>query len=186
MHRFAPLTLLITVLVAAVGWRLFNAHTMTAPNLELLTAAGLTAAVLVRTRWVALVPLGLAAVTDAVIGNSSIAVFTWSAWALTGAAALLLRRLDGWKMVAAGTGLGLGSSVWFFAWTNFGVWLMGDGTMYDRSWSGLVSCYDAAVPFYRTMLEGNLVIVPVLLTAAALVTSRLRVPATSIPELQPA
>jgi hypothetical protein len=188
MRRSAPLALLATVLVAAVVWRVYNAHTMTAPNLELLTVSGLAAAVLLRSRWAMLVPLGLVVLTDAIIGNTDIFWFTWTAWALIGGAALLLRRLGGWKMVAAGTGLGLGASVGFFLWTNLGVWLMGDGVMYPRSWAGLVTCYEAAIPFYRTMLEGNLVLVPVVLTAAALVQARVRVqaPALRTPELQAA
>jgi hypothetical protein len=37
--------------------------------------------------------------------------------------------------------------------SNFTVWA--EGTMYPRNWAGLVTCYDAAVPFFRHTLEGD-------------------------------
>ena len=49
----------------------------------------------------------------------------------------------------------LGSSLGFWIWTNFGVWLAG-GPMYARSFEGLISCYMAALPFLRNALVGDL------------------------------
>jgi hypothetical protein len=51
-------------------------------------------------------------------------------------------------------GAALACSVSFFVITNFMVWAT--GTMYPRNWAGLVTCYDAAVPFFRHTLEGDL------------------------------
>lgn len=51
-------------------------------------------------------------------------------------------------------GAALASSVSFFVITNFMVWAT--GTMYPMTWAGLLTCYDAAVPFFRHTLEGDL------------------------------
>lgn len=60
----------------------------------------------------------------------------------------------------ASLGAGVAGSVFFFLFTNFGVWLLNDGTMYAKTWAGLVECYVMGLPFYRTMLLGNMVLVP--------------------------
>lgn len=43
----------------------------------------------------------------------------------------------------------------FFVISNFGVWLA--WRMYPASWDGLVACYVAAIPFYRTSLFATVV-----------------------------
>ena len=60
----------------------------------------------------------------------------------------------------------LGSSVLFFLVTNFGVWL-GFNT-YDRSWTGLLDCYVAAIPFFRYTLAGDMFFAVVLFGSYAL------------------
>jgi hypothetical protein len=52
-------------------------------------------------------------------------------------------------------GAALVSSVSFFLISNFTVWAA--GTMYPRNWAGLLTCYDAAVPFFHHTLEGDLI-----------------------------
>lgn len=47
------------------------------------------------------------------------------------------------------------SSLGFWLWSNFGVWL--EGALYPRTFSGLISCYIAAIPFLRNALIGDLV-----------------------------
>jgi hypothetical protein len=44
------------------------------------------------------------------------------------------------------------ASFWFFLVSNFGVWLF----WYPPTWQGLISCYLAAVPFYRNTLLGDM------------------------------
>src|SRR6185437_14599650 len=43
---------------------------------------------------------------------------------------------------------------------NFAVWLF--GTMYDKSFAGLLQCYTMAIPFFRGTLVSDLVFTPVL------------------------
>ena len=52
-------------------------------------------------------------------------------------------------------GAALACSISFFVITNFMVWAT--GTMYPMTWVGLLTCYEAAVPFFRHTLEGDLV-----------------------------
>lgn len=41
----------------------------------------------------------------------------------------------------------------FFLISNFGVWAAGDASrMYPATWHGLITCYVAALPFYRNSL----------------------------------
>ncbi|WP_240644178.1 DUF6580 family putative transport protein [Antribacter gilvus] len=174
--------LAIVALGAAVGWRFVREDVGAPPNLELLTAATFFAAVLLRHRVALLVPLAAVALSDVLLGNSSILLFTWTAWAVVGVAALLGRRTTGVRRYGAAIGLGLGGSVWFFLWTNFGVWLLGREAYYAPGLDGLLASYAAGLPFLRTMLLGNLVLLP-LAAAAVGVVERLE---RRVPQLAPA
>ena len=150
------------LILTAVAWRVVNWDYSVAPNLEIVTASSLIAAVFLARRAAVVVPLAIMVASDIIIGNSSILLFTWSGFALIGLGGLVLRR---WRarpgrLMLASLGAGVAASAFYFVWTNFGVWLLGDGTMYAKTWAGLVQCYVMGLPFYRTMLEGNLVFVP--------------------------
>jgi len=51
-------------------------------------------------------------------------------------------------------GAALAGSVSFFLLSNFAVWVVWD--MYPKTASGLMTCYVAAIPFFRRALEGDL------------------------------
>jgi hypothetical protein len=51
----------------------------------------------------------------------------------------------------------------FFVISNFGVWL--SGHMYPATWDGLVTCYVAALPFYRNSLLASVAYTAVLFGA---------------------
>jgi hypothetical protein len=161
--------LAVVVVALAVLWRMVRADLGAPPNLELITAATFFAAVLLRHRAAVLVPFAAAAVSDAMLGNTSILLFTWTAWAVIGLGALLVRHTTGWLRFGAALGLGAGGSVWFFLWTNFGVWLQARGAFYAPGLDGLLASYVAGLPFFRTMLLGNLLLVPLAAGAVALV-----------------
>lgn len=154
-------TLLIVGLIAlAVGWRIINHKYQLAPNLELVTLVSVVAALSYGWRMALIVPLATMAISDAIIGNSSILFFTWGSFALIGLSALVLRKLNDRPrpQILASAGFVLLSSLAFFIITNFGVWAEG---WYPATWAGLVESYQAAIPFYRTMLIGNVIMVPV-------------------------
>jgi hypothetical protein len=164
--RPAVATLLV---VAAVVWRLVKDDLGAPPNLELSTFAAFAAAGLLRHRLAMLAPLVVVAVSDVFLSNSAILVFTWSAWAAIGVAAWWTRRATGGRRFLAAVAFGAGSSIGFYLWTNFGVWLQGRGTFYPAGLDGLLASYVAGLPFLRPMLLGNLVLLPVAAAVVALV-----------------
>jgi len=76
--------------------------------------------------------------------------FVYAGFIVTVCLGLLIRRwLSPWTVAGAA----LISSVLFFVITNFGVWLVSG--LYPKTATGLVSCYVAAIPFFRNALVGN-------------------------------
>jgi len=152
--------LLVVALIAiAVSWRIINHNYMIAPNFELVTVVTVIAAITLGYKAAIAVPLASMILSDLIIGNSSIFVFTWGAFALIGLGALLLKKLNDKprSQIIYSSGFAVASSFAFFAITNFGVWAQG---WFPATWAGLIDCYVVAIPFYRTMLIGNIIIVP--------------------------
>lgn len=79
-------------------------------------------------------------------------LFTYSGFAMIILAGQFLRTIP-----TAGRTLAmlLGSSVGFWVWTNFGIWVVG-GHTYGSGLDGLLNCYVAAVPFLGNALVGDL------------------------------
>jgi hypothetical protein len=130
-------------------------------NIEPITVAALLAGAFLGFGYALIVPLAVIALTDMYIGNTSILFFTWSAWAIIGILGLVLKKSKkesfsfGFKMA----GMGILASLFFFIWTNFGVWALSG--MYAHTLDGLASCYVLALPFLKMNLLGNIIIVPV-------------------------
>jgi hypothetical protein len=134
------------VLVAVLG-RLFP-H---AANVTPLYAVALLACAYFPRRWALAVPVAAMIVSDLLIGLHDTVAFTWSGMLLFAALGFALRgRVTALWAVAAAAGGALG----FFAWTNFGVWLVSG--MYPHTAAGLVACYTLALPFLRNSLLGDL------------------------------
>ena len=154
--KISIIALLITV---AVAWRIVNHKYSIAPNLEIVTAVSVLAAIIIGFSGAVIVPLGSMIVSDLFIGNSSIFVFTWGSFAAIGLLALLLRKLNTKPKAQIATSFifAISSSFLFFIVTNFGVWLQG---WYPPTLDGLLTCFALAIPFYRTMLTGNIILVP--------------------------
>jgi hypothetical protein len=108
-----------------------------------------------RQMWV---PLVLLAATDVVLTKYIYAyAFSWDQlviWAWYAAILWLgtnLREKAGfWRVVGAA----LTSSVSFFLISNFAVWAASG--MYPRTFSGLMMCYTAAIPFFRGTAASDL------------------------------
>ena len=54
----------------------------------------------------------------------------------------------------------LASALMFYLVTNFAVWTF--DTLYPKTWSGLITCYTAAIPFFRNSLVGDVAFAAVL------------------------
>lgn len=162
----------ISVLItAAIVWRILNSKYQFAPNLEIVTAVTVLAAVAINWRAAIIVPVISMMISDIIIGNSSIFMFTWGSFALIGCGSILLKKLNNKpkSQIISSIGFATVSSFFFFVITNFGVWIQG---WYPATFTGLINSYTMAIPFYRTMLIGNLILVPVVVSIWQLVKSR--------------
>ena len=131
-----------------------------APNMTPMTSVALFGgAQLSRARAFAVTTLTLIAsdmLLAAVEGHSIFG--TWSLFTYSGFAAVVLAGMFLRTVPTAGRTLGMlfGSSLFFWVWTNFGVWLVGEGTPYAHTVDGLAACYIAALPFLGNALVGDL------------------------------
>lgn len=165
-------SLLCLILISlAVGWRVINHNFGIAYNLELVTTVSVIAAIVIGWKAAVIVPMSSMAISDIFIGNSSIFVFTWSAFVIIGISALLLRKLKNRpkSQIIYSLGFALASSFFFFIITNFGVWSQG---WYPATWTGLIECFTMAIPFYKTMLIGNIIMVPTAVSIYQFVKNR--------------
>jgi hypothetical protein len=121
-------------------------------NASPLTAIALFAGAFGPRRWAVLIPWLCVAVSDLFLGFHQTMFFTWSGFISIGCLGWWLRsRLNAPRLIAAS----VCASTLFFLWTNLGVWLVGG--LYPASGDGLILCYTAGLPFYRTALVGDLV-----------------------------
>lgn len=110
------------------------------------------------------IPFALLAASDVVLTKFVYAYpFSWDhfvTWAWYAAILLLgtslresaaLREKSAWLRVA---GAALASSVSFFIVSNFAVWAC--WPTYPKTYTGLMTCYAAAIPFFRRGLAGDL------------------------------
>lgn len=131
------------------------------PNVELVTAAMILSAYFAGRKMSFWLTFAIVATTDRIIGNSNIFIFTWSGFlipALTVGTFFKGKKLTGIKKYLLGTGAGISSNIFFFLWTNFGVWLI--GTMHPKTISGLILSYVYGLPFLKPQLISSLIFIP--------------------------
>jgi hypothetical protein len=160
---------LIGLTVFTVGYRLVPRLALSPGaaflwNLMPMGALGLFAGARLRSRYALLVPLAAMLASDlllirplAALGHSSFSPLTpliYLSYALNALLGQLVRRDKSSPMVLGG--VSLLASLQFFLLTNFGVWLLGDGTLYPKTLEGLAECYLAGVPFFRNTVLGDL------------------------------
>jgi hypothetical protein len=80
---------------------------------------------------------------------------------------LLVATLIGWALKGRSYGsLMIGAVVAptvFFLLSNFSVWANTTEVIYPKTFSGLLTCYEAGLPFYKNALIATLVFLPVIL-----------------------
>lgn len=119
------------------------------PNFAPIAAVALFSGTYFRKRYGWLLPLGIYIISDFIVGMHSVVLFTWGSIVLI---YFLGKILQTRKTITNTFIFTLISSVLFFVVTNFGVWLMG---WYPQNLQGLISCYLAALPFFRMSLVSN-------------------------------
>jgi hypothetical protein len=166
------LVLLAALVIAAAMTRLMPGRP---PNFSPIEAMALFAGAVFASRYVAvLVPLAAMLISDAIIGFHS---GMWLVYGCMALIALAGTRLSGRITALRVVGYGVGAAIFFFVVTNFAVWA-GSG-MYALTFSGLVECYVAAIPFFRNQIAGVLVYSAVLFGAHALLTRRAQAPSVA-------
>jgi hypothetical protein len=118
------------------------------------------------------VPLGAMMVSDAVIGFYSLMPLIWACYLLIALASSHYLRP---ARFLKGAILTIASSVFFFMVTNFGVWLTSG--MYAHNWTGIMSCYYMALPFFRNTALSDAVFTAALFGVYALATHKQKAPA---------
>lgn len=101
-------------------------------------------------------------ITDLIIGNISIFLFTWSGFLIPTFIGIILDSLKNSRLnsVMKVTTGGIMSVLFFFLWTNFGVVLLTN--MYTKYFAGLLQSYINAIPFLRNQLFSVIVTTPAL------------------------
>jgi hypothetical protein len=112
-------------------------------------------------------PLGIMVVSDLIIGLHDTVLFTWLGFTLVGLYGMLWRDVSNWHRAGLGA---LGGATIFYIVSNFGVWAAGN--MYAHTWQGLIDCYAAGLPFFRTSLAADLTYATILFGLYALATRR--------------
>ncbi len=147
--RLTPRLGTLAILVGAAAASRLLPHP---PNLTSVTAVALFGGAYFASRWLAfLAPLLALFASDLVLGLYPHMEVQYCSFALIICIGLVLQRRRTLPAIAAAA---LVSSVAFFVITNFGVWAF--SALYPRTASGLISCYVAAVPFFRNTLLGDL------------------------------
>ena len=112
-----------------------------------------------------IVPISVMIITDLVIGNNWILLFTWSGFAILGIFGYLLKSKNSLTVrhIPRILGVGIAGILIYDIWTNFGTFL---GGWYTHTWDGLILCYTKALPFMfwhllSTTIAMSLVIIPI-------------------------
>lgn len=135
-----------------------------APNFSPVYGALLFSGAYLKSRDSVWFPVALLAVTDPLI-SAWIYHMRWEwnqafLWAAFAAVAVIGRQLRDRVSAIRVVGAALAGGTVFFLISNFAVWL--GWKMYPATWPGLVTCYVAALPFFRSTLASTLVFSAVL------------------------
>lgn len=138
-------------------------------NIEAVTAVSVLSGFFFKSlKLKLLVPLIVMAISDTIIKNTSIFIFTWSAFLIAPYIGSLIKKISNRfnnvnkffrDLVFTELG-GIGFTIIFYLWTNLGVFLIGN--LYPPTINGLINSYINALPFLYNQLLGNIIIVPIL------------------------
>jgi hypothetical protein len=135
------------------------------PNVTPIAAMALFGGVYLRDRKVAfLLPIAAMFFSDLVLGFAVYGTallksqpVVYLCMLMTVAIGRLIRDQRSILKIALAT---FASAVMFYLVTNFAVWA--SGALYPKTWNGLITCYIAAIPFFRNSIAGDFIYVAVL------------------------
>lgn len=146
IRETAILILLITI--GVIGRLLIET-----PNVTPITTVAIIAGLAVGWKRAMIVPISAMLISDTVEGFYSLTLMA-TVYGCFLIPAILSRFIGKYRLLGSLAVAG-GSATVFFIITNFMVW-WGSG-WYPQTLSGLTQCYIAAIPFYKNMLIGDLV-----------------------------
>lgn len=148
--------LFLLLLVAALGERLFFDL---GANAELITTGFILLSLYANKKYSFIFVLIAMIVSDLVLGNTNIYLFTWTGFLIP--AVLAGNFINKQNKLFTTLSAGLGSVLFFYLWSNFGVWALDSWGMYSNDLGGLISSYINALPFLKNQLLSTLIFVPV-------------------------
>ena len=121
------------------------------PNFTPIIAIGLFGGAYLEDRRLALlIPLIAMIIADYFLGFHGMMIWVYSSLIIISMFGILLKNRITMKNCIIAT---LSGSLLFFLVTNFGVWIMSG--FYEKSLSGLLTCYSMALPFFHNTLAGS-------------------------------
>lgn len=139
------------------------------PNFELLTTALILSSYFLNRNYAFVGTFLVLALSDRIIGNSKIFIFTWSGFLIpalfsTGIINRVVRLTDRLKnkfrLPLILTVTGFSANIFFFVWTNLGVWLLDSFGMYTKDLAGLIRCFVNGLPFLKNQMVSSLLFIP--------------------------
>ena len=142
--------LIITAIIIFAAFTRFIPHP---PNFTPIIAIGLFGGAYLQDRRIALlIPLIAMIISDVFLGFHGTMVWVYGSLIIISMMGILLKNQTTIINCTVAT---LGSSLLFFLVTNFGVWIMSG--FYEKSITGLLTCYSMALPFFHNTLAGSVV-----------------------------
>ena len=155
-EMITPRTLTLVAIIFAIAVFRYLPHP---PNVSPVAAISLFAGAFFYDRRLAfVVPFAVLLISDLMIGLHNTMIFVYIAFGLSVVIGMCLRSR---RTVTSITLATLGSSLLFFAISNFGVWMMG-AHGYAMNASGLIQTYVAGIPFLQNSVLGNLLFVAIM------------------------
>ena len=147
----------VFIIFLGVGLRIFLNKVVGIPNFEAVTSLSLVSGSFLGGVFAPVIPLLIIFLSDIYFGNTSVYLFTWSAFVLIGVFGSLIKRNSRYYFLRI-TGSGILSVLFFYIWTNFGWWIT--TRMYSMNLSGLIQCYFFGLPFLKNQLTSVLIFTP--------------------------
>lgn len=155
MEKLTPKFWILTLMIFASAFVRFIPHP---PNFAPVAAMALFGGAYFTKKWAAfLVPVSAMFITDLFLGfhETMWAVYLSFALIVVIGMTMIKQKKIGFIFFAS-----VISSVSFFIITNFGTWL--STSYYEKTVTGLIACYIAAIPFFHQTLLSDLFFVVIL------------------------
>ena len=121
------------------------------PNIAPIAALALFCGITVPNWRGFALPIIVMVLSDIFLGFHATIPFVYGSFMLIVGIGYLLRKNKSPRNIILGSLIG---SILFFFVSNFGVWMT--SPMYEKTFSGLLHCYEMGIPFFRNTVIGDL------------------------------